>query len=87
MGIFFNHSSLFQKLPGSLCEKDKDVFASHTQHIYQQCYEGVKLDMVAPLMTNPPLTNSTTMHLVGQDSNLCLGDTSYLPGPEKPMHF
>ena len=44
-----------------------------------------KLDRVAPLMTDPPPTNSTTMHrrLVCEDRNLCLGGTAYLPGPTK----
>ena len=48
-----------------------------------------KIERVVPLITDPPPTNSTTIHsrLVHEDHNLFLEGTTYLPGPAKPLEL
>ena len=45
-----------------------------------------KIERVVILITDPPPTNSTTIHsrLVHEDHKLFLEGTTYLPGPAKP---
>ena len=63
---------------------------THTDTYTHQYHDSAwPRGVVAPLITDPPPANSTTMHsrLVCQDKNGYLVCTAYLTGPKKAIAF